>query len=141
MLQLLLKILPSRVAFAHCDVPCGIYDPKPAQLAAATMLKMTEKIKELVATGAQDETARNNFVRMVQTKEEHGRILKHELSTLWSDYFKPEHLDSYPDLHDKFWQALKLTSKVKQSVDPAAAQLLVTAVDEIADIFAATKKS
>lgn len=141
MLTLLLRLLPTRVAFAHCDVPCGIYDPKPAQIAAATMLKMTEKIKELVATGSQDETTRNNFVRMVQTKEEHGRILKHELSVLWSDYFKPDHLEKFPDLHDKFWQTLKLASKVKQSVDPEAAKRLVAAVDEIAEIFAETKKA
>lgn len=141
MFNLLAKILPSRKVYAHCDVPCGIYDPKPAQIAASTMLKMVQKIKELAVTGAQDEATRNSFVRMVATKEEHGRILKHELSVLWSDYFKPEHLEKYPDLHDKFWQTAKLASKVKQTVDEAAAVDLVKAVDEIAIIFEETKKA
>lgn len=132
--KLLLKVLPNHIAYAHCDVPCGIYDPKPAQLAAATMLKMTEIIDD---TGSDS----HKIVRAIMTKEEHGRILKHELSVLWSDYFKPEHLEKFPDLHDKFWQTMKLASKVKQSVDPDAAQQLVKEVDAIADIFAATKKS
>lgn len=131
--KLLTKLLPSRVAYAHCDVPCGIYDPKPSQLAAQTMLKMTQFILD----PASDE---HKKVRAIMTKEEHGRILKHELSILWSDYFKPEHLEKYPDLHTKFWMAAKLASKVKQTVDEAAAKDLVKAVDEIADIFAETKK-
>jgi len=132
MFQLLLKILPSRVAYAHCDVPCGIYDPKPAQLAAATMLKMTEILGE----AGSDEHKRT---RATLTKEEHGRILKHELGILWSDYFKPEHLDKFPDLHDKFWRAMKQTSQVKQTVDAEAAKDLVARVDEIAEIFVQTK--
>lgn len=137
--ELLAKILPSRTVYAHCDVPCGIYDPKPAQIAAQTMLKMVQKIKEQEATGTHDDEGKNNFIRMVMTKEEHGRILKHELSVLWSDYFKPEHLEKYPDLHDKFWKAMKLASKVKQTVDETAAQDLVKAVDEIAKVFEETK--
>lgn len=137
MLDLLLKLLPTEVAYAHCDVPCGIYDPKPAQIAAATILKMTQLILDLPDEPTVEN--RNKFVRMVMTKEEHGRILKHELAVLWSDYFKPEHLDKFPDLHDKFWQTMKLASKAKQTVDLETAQKLVTAVDEIADIFAQTK--
>ena len=139
--KLIAKILPSRIVYAHCDVPCGIYDPKPAQIAAQTMLKMVQKINEKAASGTHDDEGENSFIRMVMTKEEHGRILKHELSVLWTDYFKPEHLEKYPDLHDKFWQAMKLVSKVKQTVDEAAANELVSAVDEIADIFAGNKES
>lgn len=135
--SLLAKILPSRIVYAHCDVPCGIYDPKPAQIAAATMLKMTKLIGELPSEPTP--ANRNSFVRYVTTKEEHGRILKHELSVLWTDYFKPEHLEKYPDLHDKFWKAMKLASKVKQTVDEASAQDLVKAVDKIAEIFEETK--
>jgi nickel superoxide dismutase len=143
MLGLLFKLLPDHAAYAHCDVPCGIYAAKPSQLAAATMLKMTQLIKALPTGGSPEEVlqARNSFVRMVMTKEEHGRILKHELAVLWADYFKPEHLEIYPDLHNKFWQSLKLVSKVKQSVDLPAAEELVRAVDEIAEIFADSKKT
>jgi nickel superoxide dismutase len=132
--------LPHATAYAHCDVPCGIYDPKPAQIAAATVLKMVEKITALSADDTSF-TTRNNFVRMVWTKEEHARKCKEELLILWTDYFKPEHLENFPNLHDIFWQAAKLCSTNKQSVDIVKAQALVTAVDEIADIFNKTKKA
>ena len=87
-----------------------------------------------------DFSSRNNFVRMVTVKEQHAEICKKELQVLWSDYFKPEHLEKYPKLHDMFWKALKLASKNKQNVDAAAAAELQGAVKEIADMFWATKK-
>ncbi len=133
------KILPTRVVYAHCDVPCGIYDFRPAQIAAATVLKMVQKIKDL-PTGNRSVEDGNSFVRMVWTKEEHARKCKEELLILWTDYFKPEHLSMFPNLHETFWKAAKLCSKNKQEVNLDSAQELVKAVDEIADIFAKTKK-
>lgn len=140
-LDSLVNFLPAFDVYAHCDVPCGIYDPKPAQIAAATVLKMVQKIKELPTDGSPEEIlqARNSFVRMVWTKEEHARKCKEELLILWTDYFKSEHLEKFPDLHDKFWKATKLCSKNKQNVDEEAAKELIKAVDEIADIFNQTK--
>lgn len=139
-LKSLTKLLPLKTIYAHCDIPCGIYDPKTAQIAAATVLKMVQKIKELPKENPAVND-RNSFVRMVMVKEEHAQICKKELLILWTDYFKPEHLDKFPDLHDKFWKAAKLCSKNKQNVDPAAAEELVKAVDEIAEIFTQTKNS
>ena len=130
---------PSVVAYAHCDIPCGIYDPTPAKIAADTVAKMVEKIGALPKDGM-DANARGNFVRMIAVKEEHAQICKKELEILWSDYFKPEHLEKYPKLHDTFWKAAKLCSKNKQSVDAQAATDLQAAVKEISDIFWATKK-
>ena len=130
--------MPTFTAYAHCDVPCGIYDPKPAQIAAQTILKMVQKISELPKENP-TVNDRNSFVRMVWTKEEHGRKCKEELLILWTDYFKPEHLEKFPDLHDKFWKAAKLCSKNKQEVNLEAAEQLVKAVDEITDIFYKTK--
>ena len=130
---------PSVVVHAHCDIPCGIYDPTAAKIAADTVAKMVEKINALDKS-ATDFTTRGNFVRMIQVKEEHAQICKKELEILWSDYFKPEHLQKYPNLHDTFWKAAKLCSKNKQNVDAAAASELQTAVKEISDIFWATKK-
>ena len=143
LLSLIISILPQDTAYAHCDVPCGIYDPKPAQIAAATVLKMVQKINDInAAPGTPEELqARNSFVRMVWTKEEHARKCKEELLILWTDYFKPEHLERFPDLHTKFWNAAKLCSKNKQTIDLNFAQELVKAVDEIADIFAKSKTS
>lgn len=136
----LIKHLPYKTAYAHCDVPCGIYDPKPAQIAAATVLKMVQKINELSQTNPSVQD-RNSFVRMVWTKEEHARKCKEELLILWTDYFKEEHLAAFPNLHDTFWKAAKLCSKNKQEVKLESAEQLVKAVDEIAEIFARTKKA
>ena len=130
---------PSTVAYAHCDIPCGIYDPTPAKIAADTVAKMVEKINAIPAT-ATDALNRNNFIRMVGVKEQHAEICKKELQVLWSDYFKPEHLEKFPKLHDSFWKALKLASKNKQNVDAQAATDLQAAVKEISDMFWATKK-
>ena len=130
-------IAPRLVAHAHCDIPCGIYDPTPAKIAADTVAKMVEKIEGAPGSELAD---RNTFTRSVQVKEEHAQICKKELLILWTDYFKPEHLEAYPKLHDTFWKAAKLCSKNKQSVDAKAAADLQAAVKEIADIFWATKK-
>jgi nickel superoxide dismutase len=139
-MSLLFSLLPSETVYAHCDVPCGIYDPKSAQIAAATVLKMVQKINEIPKDNP-SVVDRNNFVRMVWTKEEHARKCKEEILILWTDYFKPEHLEKFPNLHETFWKAAKLCSKNKQSVDEAAATDLVKAVDEIANIFTQSKVS
>jgi nickel superoxide dismutase len=130
---------PTVTAYAHCDIPCGIYDPTPAKIAADTVAKMVEKISA-IDKAATDFNTRGNFVRMITVKEQHAEICKKELQILWSDYFKPEHLEKYPKLHDMFWKALKLASKNKQSVDAQAAADLQAAVKEISDTFWATKK-
>lgn len=145
LLQILTIFLPTQTVYAHCDVPCGIYDPKTAQTAAATILKMVQKIKELeYPKDPQSPEALhygNSLVRMIWTKEEHARRCKEELLILWTDYFKPEHLKKFPNLHDTFWKAAKLCSKNKQTIDIDLANELVTAVDEIANIFQQSKSS
>lgn len=139
LLQIITGILPiSGVVHAHCDVPCGIYDPKAAQIAAETVLRMVVLINEL----PQDKATvadRNKFVRCVQTKEEHARKCKEEILILWTDYFKPEHHAANPGLTDKILAAAKLCSKNKQEVNIDAAKQLVAAVKGIADIFVKTK--
>lgn len=136
--QLLIKLIPAKLVFAHCDIPCGIYDPKPAQIAAATVLKMVQKINEL----PKDNPAvndRNSFVRMVMVKEEHAEICKKEILILWTDYFKAEHLEKFSNLHDLIWKTTKLCSENKRTVDEAKAQELIEAVDKIAEVFEQTK--
>lgn len=123
---------PSPV-YAHCDVPCGIYDSKPAQIAAETILKMVEKID-----GFKENLSANDYnllVRAIWTKEEHARKCKEELLILWTDFFKPEHLEMFPNLHETFWKAAKLCSKNKQEVNMESALELKKAVDEIAEMF------
>lgn len=135
----LIKLLPTKLAYAHCDVPCGIYDLRSAQIAAATVLKMVQLIQDL-PTENPTINDRNKFVRCVLTKEEHARKCKEELLILWTDYFKPEHLIKFPNLHETFWQAAKLCSKNKQEINAELAQELVKTVDGIAEIFQKSKK-
>ncbi len=141
--RILAALTPHRVVHAHCDIPCGIYDPHGAEIAAKTVSKMVALINDAAAVAGQggqaELEARNKFVRCVKVKEEHAELCKRELQVLWSDYFKPEHLEKYPDLHDRFWKALKQAGKCKQSVDAAAAAELEAQVARIADVFWETK--
>lgn len=138
-LRALSRIFPSQPVFAHCDVPCGIYEIAPAQIAAATVLKMVEKIEALPEMGKMTVDDHNNFVRMVWTKEEHARKCKEELYMLWSDFFKPEQIEKFPNFHDTFWKAVKLCSQNKQHVDKEMAQQLVDAVHEIGHMMEEVK--
>lgn len=145
MLQLLNRVAPASRVFAHCDVPCGIYDPHGAQLAAKTVAKMVEKITALTppAVNAPKEEVlafHNSVARMVATKEQHAELCKRELLILWTDYFKEPHLAQFPNLHDTFWKAAKLCSKNKQEVNATAAHDLIHTVDAIAEIFAQSQK-
>ena len=96
--------LPAPVAEAHCDGPCGVYDPASARVAAEAVLAMTKKLKALEAPAAGDAAAQaaydNTFSRFVAIKEDQAKETKKELLILWTDYFKPDHLATFPDLHD-----------------------------------------
>lgn len=137
--KFLSKFLPEITAEAHCDIPCGIYDVTPAKIAAMTVRRMAEQIKAIEKPKENDSEAilhyHNDVGRRIAVKEEHAQLCKKELLILWTDFFKPEHLEKFPQLHDAFWKATKLCSKNKQEVDPGLAQQLVDAVDEIAKIF------
>jgi len=138
MKSLFSKFTPVTV-HAHCDVPCGIYDPSGAVIAAKTVARMVDLITQAEIGGPSDHAARNKLVRCIAVKEEHAEKVKHEVQVIWSDYFKPEHLAKFPDLHDQVWKLLKLASKNKQNVDPAAAAELVAATEAFAATFAASK--
>ena len=133
--ELLHRVYPAKDVHAHCDIPCGIYTTEPALTAAKTVLKMIEKIESLPQDMPPSVDTRNAFVRMVQVKEEHAQKCKQELLILWTDYFKPEHLEVFPDLHDTFWKAAKLCSKNKQEIHMESAKELVEATEFIASMF------
>jgi nickel superoxide dismutase len=134
------RFLPVGVADAHCDVPCGIYDPRDALQAADTVIKMTSLIRELEGKDLNDLQNHHALARCVIVKEEHARKAKDDLLVIWTDYFKPEHLKKYPDLHTLVWQACKLGSYVKQNVDLEKAKELKAAIQKVGDIFWETKK-
>ncbi|SRR6266496_145392 len=125
---------------AHCDIPCGIYETDTMQHAAATCLRMIEKI-EALAVDDEKSDAHNNFIRMVMVKEKHAQLCKDQIYVLWSDYFKPEHLEKFPDLHERLWYAAKQCSKVKQTVSKEEAEKLVDMVHEVSHIFADSKQA
>ena len=130
-------------AEAHCDAPCGIYDPASARIAAEAALSMTKKILDLKAPDGGDAKAsaayQNTLTRYIVVKEEQAQQAKDELLILWTDYFKPVHLEKYPNLHETFWKAAKLCSAVKVEVSLEHATELIDAIKEIHGMFWATK--
>lgn len=119
-----------RTAYAHCDLPCGVYDPAQARIEAESCYKIMEKYK-----GSTDETFRQ---RAIVIKEQRADMVKHHLDVLWHDYFKPEHLEKFPELHDTFWKAAKQASTVKASLDMAEGQKLLDLIDKIDDAWRRT---
>ncbi len=135
---------PAPIVHAHCDGPCGVYDPASARIAAEAVLSMTKKILDLEPPSAGDAKAmaayENTITRYIQIKEEQAQLAKKELLVLWTDYFKPVHLEQFPDLHTKFWNVGKLCSACKVEVSLQHAQELMDAIKEIQEMFWATKK-
>jgi len=123
-------LAPNTVARAHCDLPCGIYDPEQARIEAESCYKIIEKM------GANQDTAFRT--RAIHIKEERADLVKHHLDVLWHDYFKPEHLEKVPNLHELFWNANKQVSKVKASTELTDAQQLLSMIDEIDAAWKAT---
>ena len=138
------NFFPEKTAYAHCDIPCGIYDPHSAQVAAHTVIRMTTLINELKASSKEppfEERKRiiSQVARLTNIKEIHAELVKHEVRVLWGDYFKEEHLKEYPDLHGKVFKIMKLASKAKQEVSIDAANELLSLVQDFAEIFYKTK--
>ena len=127
-------LTPRTVASAHCDLPCGVYDPAQARIEAQSILEICKKVE-----GNDDPDFR---VRALIIKEQRAELVKHHLWVLWTDYFKPPHFEKFPQLHQLVNEATKLAgaSGTKDSMDAAKADELLAKIDEIADIFAETKK-
>ncbi|AWS46597.1 superoxide dismutase, Ni [Streptosporangium sp. 'caverna'] len=124
---------PKHIASAHCDLPCGVYDPAQARIEAESVKAIMEKY-----AANEDPVFR---ARAITIKEERSELVKHHLWVLWTDYFKPPHLETYPQLHQLFWDATKLAGAAggKGTVDVAKADELLGKIEEISDIFWKTK--
>ncbi len=120
------------VASAHCDLPCGVYDPAQAKIEAQSVKACMEKYN---ASSDSDFKVRATII-----KEERCELVKHHLWVLWTDYFKVDHLKAFPNLHDLFWMATKSAGDAKKSNDPVVADRLLSEIDAIAELFWATKK-
>jgi nickel superoxide dismutase len=129
------QLQPRLTISAHCDLPCGVYDPAQARIEAESVQAICEKYQ-----GNEDPVFRT---RALFIKEQRAELVKHHLWVLWTDYFKPPHFEKYPQLHQLFNEATKLAGAAggKGSVDPAEAEKLLQKIAEIDKIFWETKQA
>ena len=133
-MRLLSHILRPRLeATAHCDLPCGVYDPAQARIEAESVKAVQEKYQ------ANDDP--DFRTRVIIIKEQRAELAKHHVSVLWSDYFKAPHFEKYPQLHTLVNDTLKALSAAKASTDPATGQKALDLIAEIDRIFWETKKA
>jgi nickel superoxide dismutase len=123
-------LAPRRTVHAHCDLPCGVYDPAQARIEAESVKACQDKFQ-----ASDDEVFRE---RAIQIKEERADLVKEHLWVLWTDYFKPEHLEKHPNLHELFWNATKQVSKVKASTNLDDAKALLAMIDQVDAAWKAT---
>jgi len=125
---------PRATAHAHCDLPCGIYDPAQARIEAESVRAICEKYQQ------NDDPAFRT--RALQIKEERSDLVKHHLWVLWTDYFKPPHFEKYPQLNGLFNEATKLAGAggTKGSTEVATADKLLAKIEDIGQIFWETKQ-
>jgi nickel superoxide dismutase len=126
-------LAPRHQVHAHCDLFCGVYDPAQAMIEAKSCLNSATKYQD-----SDDEVFR---ARCISIKEERAELAKHHLWVLWTDFFKPHHLEQFPNLHDLFWRATKAAGDAKKSMDPQVSRALVDAVQEVSDVFWQTEDS
>ena len=137
--RVLNRVIPAPIASAHCDGPCGVYDPASARIAAEAVVSMTKKLLALDVPDPADKAAyvkyHNTFSRYVKIKEEQAHLAKEELLVLWTDFFKPHHLEANPEIHDIFWKAAKTCSYCKVEVSLQHAQELMEYIEQIHGLF------
>ncbi|MGP8162940.1 MAG: superoxide dismutase, Ni [Acidimicrobiales bacterium] len=133
LLSLADRVAPPRTALAHCDLPCGVYDPAQARIEAESVKACMEKFN-----ASDDPVFRQ---RAIMIKEERAELVKHHLWVLWTDYFKPEHAQRFPELHELVWTTTKAAGEAKKTCDTAVANRLLEGIAEIDRIFQETKKA
>jgi nickel superoxide dismutase len=135
------RLIEIEQAQAHCDIPCGIYDPHAAIIAALSVIRMIDLMNDLAKEhGSIDEMEYlHSMARYVAVKEEHAEICKHEVRVIFGDYIKKEHLDKYPELSGLFHQIMQLGSKARQTAVRQNGLDLLNAVNRFAEIFWDTK--
>tara|TARA_Y100001970_G_scaffold279218_1_gene386144 strand:+ start:1693 stop:2127 length:435 start_codon:yes stop_codon:yes gene_type:complete len=134
--------MKKEIVNAHCDGPCGVYDPASARIAAEAVLSMTKKMLDLkVPSSDSDAMAHytNTMSRYASIKEEEAQKCKDEILVLWTDFFKPEHLETHKDLHSLFWSTAKLCSACKVELSLDHANDLLNHIRKIHDLFWSVK--
>ncbi|BCJ69694.1 superoxide dismutase, Ni [Polymorphospora rubra] len=134
-MRLFRLFVPRTTVSAHCDLPCGVYDPAQARIEAESIKAICEKYQ-----ANEDPEFRT---RSLIIKEQRAELVKHHLWVLWTDYFKAPHFEKYPHLHGLFNEATKLAGAggAKGSADPEVAGRLLAKINEISEIFWETKQA
>ena len=128
------KFIPIKEAEAHCDVPCGIYDPSTAQIACLSVIRMIDLMIE--HKDVQHTVDWHNKIgRYIAEKEKNAEIVKHEVRIIWGDFFKTAHFEKFPELHELTHNIMLLGSKARQEVNKEAALKLLDKVNRFAKIF------
>jgi nickel superoxide dismutase len=133
LLSLADRVTPPGTAHAHCDLPCGVYDPAQARIEAESVKACMEKFN-----ASDDPVFRQ---RAIMIKEERAELVKHHVWVLWTDYFRPEHAERFPELHELVWKTTKAAGEAKKTCDTAVADRLLAGIAEIDRIFKETKKA
>ena len=138
------RLMPPRKVYAHCDIPCGIYDPHEAQVAALTVLRMDQLIKEAGAPNKDTKPEEysawvSKVARYTAVKEQHAERVKQEVRVIWGDYFTPDLAKAQPDIHETVWKIMKQASKARQGTTQTDAEELVKLVQEFAEKFWTSK--
>lgn len=131
-LNAIAAVTGAQTAFAHCDIPCGIYDPHQAQIGALTVIRMDKLIAEQQNA---DHDHNHDISRMIAVKEEHAELTKREIRVIWGDFFKPEHISKYPDIHELVYSIMQAASKAKQDHNVEDGEKLLDLVNKFAEIF------
>ncbi len=139
LLEKINKNIPFEKASAHCDVPCGIYDPAVAQISALTVIRMTDLINELADKADKTIADEARLVRLVNEKEDHAVRVKEEIRIIWGDYFKEPQFEKVPNAHELVHSIMMKASVCKQGVDRQVAVELLELVNKFAEGFWATK--
>lgn len=126
-------------AAAHCDIPCKIYDPISAQLAALSVIRFMDLIAELEAKDSLSVADQALLGRLVTEKETHAEKAKHEVRIIWGDYFKAPQFEQFPNANELVHSIMLAGSACKQGIERDKGEKLLTLINEFAAAFWATK--
>ena len=125
-------------AYAHCDIPCKIYDPAVSLVAALSVVRLTDILLEIDDLSSLD--SQSKLARVVVQKEDEAQKVKDEVNIIWGDYFKEPQLEAFPETHEIVYGIMRLGSKCKQEVSREAAEELMRKLNCFVDIFWKTKE-
>ena len=120
-------------AFAHCQIPCGIYDDHARVQSLLEDAATIEKSAKLIAqlSGKSDAQSKNQLVRWIMNKEKHAQ----NIITTISDYFltqrvKPDQKD-YAECLIKHHAVIIAAMQTKQNADVAYVKPLKISIEAL----------